>query len=788
MAAPAPAARSLHLRLQVEPQGPVVTGLLISPSGTACLPALCLDPCGSPGHLQGLLQKWQRALRACYVLQLAEAQRQRVQECAEELLASLRSRCLDPSWAALGQTLAHYLHLPLVLEIAALVDSPGPPDPAALWLEALPWEEALAGLIPQGGPSPSRPIWRVRSLPLASPPHRPAARSRRPRVLLVCGPDDHLHLQPQIDQLRRLHRRGRIVLTRLAGSTCRASAVLECLTDPLGWDAVLYLGHGEPGTGYGGGLALPSGELLAGDRLRIALHQAAPQLVLLSRCHGSDLVPLCLEAGVPWVLAFRGEVPDPLALAAFTPFWQALETGATLAAANASAAEALEGQFPGSSPLLSLVARVDAEPLQFPLRRRRRWRLRLARSQRRQLAATAAVLTLGLGVYGPSWGSAAAFSIPNALLEFRLQAQARWGIWRRGGRPGLPPSAPGASPLRVWLLPAALAYPPGPPPSAASRQVLRQLLEALPADTIPLVALDVVLDPGETTRPLQPQATAELARLIRQRSQRGQGLLNIYYPPGSAGRGQQGDPSRAAPQLRAAGLCDTDASLAIASSLDPASRLFPLQLVHPLRANTFAAALADGAASRCPSAPAPVRLPAGSVIDWTLDWFHPQVIGVERLGTIPSAPAPLPPGTRVLIGIDHRPSAQGVQGLPPNVVPDLFPVPLALVDQPSLHAIGLGEELPGPLLQAVFSESLRRGHWFTPLAPLPTTALAAGLGVLLAAVFERWRIRLVVVLLLSLLALPVGLELAFGLRLLVPLLLPLAGLWASCLIRQEERR
>jgi hypothetical protein len=103
-----------------------------------------------------------------------------------------------------------------------------------------------------------------------------------------------------------------------------------------------------------------------------------------------------------------------------------------------------------------------------------------------------------------------------------------------------------------------------------------------------------------------------------------------------------------------------------------------------------------------------------------------------------------------------------------------------------LNSEGDKNHLPGPLLQAVWAESLRRGHWLTPLAPLPSMALAAGLGVVLAAALERRRHHLLALTLISLLAVPVSLELALSLRLLVPLLFPLSALWASCLSRRER--
>ena len=65
-------------------------------------------------------------------------------------------------------------------------------------------------------------------------------------------------------------------------------------------------------------------------------------------------------------------------------------------------------------------------------------------------------------------------------------------------------------------------------------------------------------------------------------------------------------------------------------------------------------------------------------------------------------------------------------------------------------------------------------------------ALAAGLGVLLAAALERRRQRLLALAVISLVAVPTALELALGLRLLVPLLFPLGALWASCLSRRER--
>ena len=68
-----------------------------------------------------------------------------------------------------------------------------------------------------------------------------------------------------------------------------------------------------------------------------------------------------------------------------------------------------------------------------------------------------------------------------------------------------------------------------------------------------------------------------------------------------------------------AGLCHTEAGLGLAMEL------YPLQLVQPLPANSAAAELADGVAHRCSTDAHSTRVPAGSGIDWTVDWFAPQL-------------------------------------------------------------------------------------------------------------------------------------------------------------------
>ena len=780
MAAPHPKPGRLHLRLQASGDEHSLAALLLTPRGMVPLPSIPLDPPEALGRLRTLLERWQRTLRFAYVIKASDAEPAAVQDTSQALLAALDRFWRQPGWAPLHQALADNPGLPLWLEIPPPPGAtPQPRHPLAL-AEQLPWEHLPLNL---------RPIWRVRSAAASLPPRPMGSQWRRPRLLLIIGPSKGLDLKEQITRLGALDRAGRISLHTLTGEQSSTDVALQSLRDPQGWDGLIYLGHGDPSPEGGGGLRLERG-MLAGAALAEALRQAAPQLVLLSRCHGTDLVPLCLEAGVPWVWTCRGEVSDPIAVAAFVALLQALEAGHSLPAATASAGQAIEREFPGSSGMISLEGRADSPPLRLPLRRRRLWSQQLARSQRRQLVATGVALGLGLVAYWPGWVTGHRSGLPNRLLDFRLVVQTAWRDLR-----GVPPTLgvqDQTSPLVVWLLSGKVAYPEG---TRVSRKVLATVLEALPPERAPVVGIDVVLD-DDRDQLVQPAATRALAALIQ--AQRRKVLFNItvHYNRKSERPGKRGVASLPSPALRDAGLRSFDGTLGIPEN----SPQFPLQLIGAVGRNSFGGVLASGG----PAKAAGEGLPAGSVIDWSIDWFDPSVIqvvwiGEERFKSLRSAAPPLPPGARVLVGVDRRGLAgEGASKGSPGPAADLYPVPDALIHQPSwqafmedllswLNSEGDKNHLSGPLLQAVWSESLRRGHWLTPLEPLPTMALAAGLGVLLAAALERRRHHLLALSLISLLAVPVSLELALSLRVLVPMLFPLGALWASCLSRRERQ-
>jgi hypothetical protein len=321
----------LHLRLQASGDEESLAALLLTPRGMVPLPPIPLDPPEALGTLRTLLERWQRTLRFAYVIERPGAEPAAVQDTSQALLAALDRFWRQPGWAPLHQALADNPGLPLWLEIPPPPGAkPQPRHPLAL-AEQLPWEHL---------PLNQRPIWRVRSAAASLPPRQARPQWRRPRLLLIIGPSKGLVLKEQIKRLGALDRAGRISLHTITGAQSSTDVAIQILRDPQGWDGLIYLGHGDPSPEGGGGLRLERG-MLAGPALADALRQAAPQLVLLSRCHGTDLVPLCLEAGVPWVWTCRGEVSDPIAVAAFVALLEALEAGHSLPAATASVSSSL---------------------------------------------------------------------------------------------------------------------------------------------------------------------------------------------------------------------------------------------------------------------------------------------------------------------------------------------------------------------------------------------------------------------------------------------------------------
>lgn len=327
--------------------------------------------------------------------------------------------------------------------------------------------------------------------------------------------------------------------------------------------------------------------------------------------------------------------------------------------------------------------------------------------------------------------------ISVTLLDRRLRIQKGWrGLTAQQG--------PQREPLPVLLLESREPLYP--------RAQLATLLETLPPQRFPSLALDLVLDQVGP----DPAATRQLIEVIRR--QRRQALFVGYFGSLSAAS-DAGLRSRPIEGLQLPGVQPRDLAIGTAAGdgiLNPP----PLQLLRAITPDHFAAAIATGGAA---------AMPADAVIDWSLPW--------ERMVRVVFSPSELS-------GSFQHPVLVGRVWLSNPSDPDLFRTPLAFFDPQPLWR-GSAQEMPGVLLQAVVAQSLSLRHWLMPLSSLVCVALASGAGVLLAALQSSLRRRLQLLLILVPSFALLALQVAVGSRTLIPIALPSVAFGTTALLRRD---
>ncbi|MFN9618389.1 MAG: CHAT domain-containing protein [Synechococcaceae cyanobacterium] len=271
-----------------------------------------------------------------------------LEDYTDQLIGGLRRWFEHERWQPLHRALRQQPGLPLRLRLA----------PGLRQLEELPWETLPL----------DRPLWR---LPPLDPPQPVAVpRARRARLLLVVGHEQDLELQSEVEALQDLARRGRQQLRILRGPAAGPPALQAALTEEPGWDALIFLGHGEASAERGGRLQLGDGSWVSGERIEEPLRRAVDRgltLVLLHCCLGIDLAHRCLAAGVAWVQVFRERVPDGAAAEVFRRLLRELQAGQSFALAQQRAALALEQPpWSGCRGLLSVYGHPDATAYRWP--------------------------------------------------------------------------------------------------------------------------------------------------------------------------------------------------------------------------------------------------------------------------------------------------------------------------------------------------------------------------------------------------------------------------------------
>ena len=646
---------------------------------------------------------------------------------ADQLLNGLEGWLQNPEWEPLQDALRRHDGLPLRLQI----------DPTLTSLERLPWE-----CLPL-----KRPIWRVVQ---SQSPIPSCAVDRQPRVLLLVGDEHSLNLCSEVEKLEALQRQGRIALTALQGVDCNIHSIRTTLKHPQGWDALLFLGHSEADPAAGGRIHLGDGSWISAQSLEADLKQAAQdglRLVVLNSCSGLNWAQRAVGSGVGWAVCFREVVPSYAAAFAFERLLLALERGQDLCNAIEEVRQALSDQDnKGASLLLSAIANSTATSYRLPLRKRRQLTLRLAASKAPQAIAASVFLAIGVATDLVPWNP-----INHGLLNQRLRLQKEYRLATNQ-------LGPKTNPMPVLLLEKRRSLPElgviqPTQATTTSREALKKVLEQVKPEVVPRLGIDVVLDqPG-----IEPKATASLATLIKQQ-QRAELFAGFFGAKSDDLKA--GELSKPIPLLANAGLKAYD----LAVNTDPGwwstpqQRQAPLQLKAPIDGKYFSHALAGHPDS---------FMPADAVIDWSLDWS-------QLLRRVTS---------KELVELNGPVLLVGSEQIDPRHA-DLFDPPAASLL--SLERWQLPtSSIPGVLVQGVFAQSLALGHWLTPLSSAACTALASGLGVLLAAAQQRRNRRLIFLSLTSLIAVIIAFQVAVSNLILVPLVLPLFALWAVALLREN---
>ena len=272
------------------------------------------------------------------------------------------------------------------------------------------------------------------------------------------------------------------------------------------------------------------------------------------------------------------------------------------------------------------------------------------------------------------------------------------------------------------------------------------MLELVPPKHVAKVGLDVVLN--------EPAPhTSTLANVISQQNRAE--VIAGFGQEFNSSYGEKSMPS----ELIQVGLQAKDLSTGTPTNGD-GLKWTPLQLWEEVNKDNFAGAMSSV------SSP---RIPVDAVLDWSIDWK--TLIERVEISQLPTLKA-----ESLLVGTDGTLDRDGK---------DLFRAPGAM--DPELTEIwqGARRKVPGVLIQAVLTQSLNLQHWLKPASQAFTTALAAGLGVLIAAAQTRRRRRLLITGVVSLIAIPLCWQVAVTHLLLIALVLPLAALFSTALVRTD---
>ena len=372
-------------------------------------------------------------------------------------------------------------------------------------LERLPWEAWEIG----------QELGTVTAIHIARSPDRirakPAKMTRqgRNRVLVILGDDTGLNFQADREAVLGLQAIAEIQFMGWQPGqdpTALLSQITQAITDPHGWDVLLFAGHSNEAATYGGEVAIAPNLALSMNELAPYLavaQQHGLQFALFNSCSGLDIAKTLIDLGFNQVAVMREPIHNQVAQEFLVQFLRAMARYSDVHAALITASQALKLEksltFPSSSLVPSLFCRPGQPLFCFRQFGWRTW-LRKLRPTRWQALALAGVA--GLSVWLPLQG---------ALLEQRVWGQA---IYRRLSGQTAP-----ASPQPITLVQideASLVKAGISSPNPMNRAYLAELIDQISQRGARVVGVDYVLDRPASDSSDDQAIAAALQRSVAQ--------------------------------------------------------------------------------------------------------------------------------------------------------------------------------------------------------------------------------------------------------------------------------
>ncbi|PSN16132.1 histidine kinase [filamentous cyanobacterium CCT1] len=367
------------------------------------------------------------------------------------------------------------------------------PEPASLTifltchpieLERLPWEAWEIG----------QELGTVTAIRVARAPDQiraqpvKAKRQGRNRVLVILGDDTGLDFKADREAVQGL---GAIADIHFMGwqpgqdSAALLTQVTAAVTDPRGWDLLLFAGHSNEAMTSGGELAIAPNLALSVNELAPALavaQQQGLQFALFNSCSGLDIAKSLIDFGFNQVAILREPIHNRVAQEFLVQFLRAMAQDKDVHEALIAASQALKLEknltFPSSALVPSLFCRPGQPLFRFRKFGWREW-LRQLRPTRRQALALAGVVGLSL-----------LLPVQSRLLEQRSWSQA---IYRRLSSQVTGPVSPRPITL-VQIDEASLVKAGISSPNPMDRAYLAALIDQINQRGARVVGVDYVLD------------------------------------------------------------------------------------------------------------------------------------------------------------------------------------------------------------------------------------------------------------------------------------------------------